>query len=48
MVERITLRRVKNLNELIMDMVSTPDFVLKSVDWGAVKGTHHSYKYVNI
>lgn len=47
MVERITLRKVKNLNELTLDMVSTPDFVLKSVDWGAVQGTHHSYKYVN-
>lgn len=47
MVERIVLRRVKNLDELTLDMVSTPDFVLKSVDWGAVRGTHHSYKYVN-
>ena len=47
MVERIVLRRVKNLDELTLDMVSTPDFILKSVDWGAVKGTHHSYKYVN-
>lgn len=47
MVERIVLRRVKNLDELTLDMVSTPDFILKSVDWGAIKGTHHSYKYVN-
>lgn len=47
MVERIVLRRVKNLDELVLDMVSTPDFILKSVDWGTVKGTHHSYKYVN-
>lgn len=47
MVERIVLRRVKNLDELTLDMVSTPDFVLKSVDWGVVKGTHNSYKYVN-
>lgn len=47
MVERIVLRNVKNFNELILDMVSTPDFVLKSVDWGTIKGTHHSYKYVN-
>lgn len=47
MVERIVLRKVKNLEELTLDMVSTPDFVLKSVDWGTVKGTHHSYKYVN-
>ena len=38
---------MKNQEELILDMVSTPDYILKSVDWGAVKGTHHSYKYVN-
>ena len=47
MVERIILRRVKNQEELILDMVSTPDYILKSVDWGSIKGTHHSYKYVN-
>lgn len=47
MVERIVLRKAKNLEELVLDMVSTPDFVLKSVDWGTIKGTHHSYKYVN-
>lgn len=47
MVERITLRRLKNSEELVLDMVSTPDFILKSVDWGSIKGTHHSYKYVN-
>lgn len=47
MVERIILRRTKNQEELILDMVSTPDYILKSVDWGSVKGTHHSYKYVN-
>lgn len=47
MVERIILRRIRNQEELVMDMVSTPDYILKSVDWGAVKGTHHSYKYVN-
>ena len=47
MVERIVLKRVKNLEELVLDMVSTPDYILKSVDWGTIKGTHHSYKYVN-
>lgn len=47
MVERIVLRRVKNSEELILDMVSTPDYILKSVDWGTIKGTHHSSKYVN-
>lgn len=47
MVERITLRRTKNLEELVLDMVSTPDYILKSVDWGTIQGIHHSYKYVN-
>ena len=47
MVERITLRKVKNSEELILDMVSTPEFILKHVDWGTIKGTHYSYKYVN-
>ena len=47
MVEKITLRKVKNFEELVLDMVSTPDYILKSVDWGTIKGTHHSYKYVN-
>lgn len=47
MVERIVLRRAKNQEELVLDMVSTPDYILKSVDWGTIKGTHHSYKYVN-
>lgn len=46
MVERIILRRVKNQEELVLDMVSTPDYILKSVDWGSIKGTHRSYKYV--
>lgn len=47
MVERIVLRKVKNSEELVLDMVLTPNYILKSVDWGAVKGTHHSYKYIN-
>lgn len=47
MVERIILKKVKNSEELILDMVSTPEYVLKSVNWGTIQGTHHSYKYVN-
>lgn len=47
MVERIILRKVKNQEELILDMVSTPDYILESVDWGTIQATHHSYKYVN-
>lgn len=47
MIERIMLKNVKSSEELVLDMVSTPEYVLKCVDWGAIKGTHHSYKYVN-
>ena len=47
MVENIILRRKKNSEELVLDMVSTPDYILSTVDWGSIKGTHHSYKYVN-
>lgn len=47
MVERIVLRKERNSEELILDMVSTPNYILESVDWGTVKGTHHTYKYVN-
>lgn len=47
MVEGIVLRKVRTSEELALDMMSTPDFILKSVDWGTIKGTHHSYRYVN-
>ena len=47
MVERIILRKIKNSEELTLDKVSTPDYILGNVDWGSVKGTHHTYKYVN-
>ena len=46
MIERIVLRKVKSSEELALDMVSTPSYVLKSVDWGTIVGQHHSYKYV--
>ena len=47
MVEEITLRKVKTSEELSLDMVSAPGFLLKSVDWGTIKSTHHTYRYVN-
>lgn len=47
MVEGIMLRKLDTGEELALEMVSTPYFILKSVDWGVVKSTHHSYKYVN-
>lgn len=47
MVEGIKLQNVETRAVLTLDMVSTPDFILNSVDWGAVESTHHSFKYVN-
>lgn len=47
MVEGIKLQNVETRALLTLDMVSTPDYILNSVDWGAVESSHHSYKYVN-
>ena len=47
MVEGIKLQNVETRAILTLDMVSTPDYILNSVDWGAVESTHHSFKYVN-
>ena len=47
MVEGIKLQNVETRAVLTLDMVSTPDFILNSVDWGAVESTHYSFKYVN-
>ena len=47
MVEGIKLQNVETRSVLTLDMVSTQDFILNSVDWGTVESTHHSYKYVN-
>lgn len=33
--------------ELELDKVTTPDYILHSVDWGSIEGSHNSYKYVN-
>lgn len=47
MIEEITLRKVSNSEEIHMDMVTAPGYILKSVDWGVIKGTHNTYKYLN-
>lgn len=47
MVEGIILKKVRTSEELTLDMVSTPDFILKSVDWGTIQSQHHTFKYVN-
>lgn len=47
MVEGVKLQNVETRAILTLDMVSTDDYVLESVDWGQIESTHHSYKYVN-
>ena len=47
MVESITLQNVQTRAVLALDMLTTEDFILDSVDWGVVESQHHSYKYVN-
>lgn len=47
MVENITLRNMATNAVLELDKVTTPYYILGSVTWGEVEGTHHSYKYVN-
>lgn len=47
MVENIILRNLATSAVLELDKVATPYYILESVTWGQVEGTHHSYKYVN-
>lgn len=47
MVEGIKLQNVQTRAILTLDMISTDDYILESVDWGQIESTHHSYKYVN-
>lgn len=47
MVERIILRKIKTSEEILMDMVTTPGYILKQVDWGTIEGNHNTYKYLN-
>ena len=47
MVEGIKLQNVETRKTLVIDKVSTPDYILDYVDWGAIESTHHSYKYIN-
>lgn len=47
MVENITLKNTNTLALLELDVVTTPYYILNTVDWGQIESTHHSYKYVN-
>lgn len=47
MVENVILKNKQTSALLELDVVTTPFYILDKVDWGQIKGTHHSYKYVN-
>lgn len=46
MVESITLKNTVTETSILMNMLTT-DYILVNVDFGTVKGEHHSYKYIN-
>jgi len=46
MIENIVLKNIITSEEIPMDMKATI-YILQSIDWGVVEGSHHSYKYVN-
>lgn len=47
MVENIVLKNLVTSAVLELDKVTTPNYVLDSVDWGQIESNHHSFKYVN-
>lgn len=47
MVEAIRLQNIVTGAEFNIDMLTTQEYVLSSVDWGTIASAHHSYKYVN-
>lgn len=47
MVENITLKNEVTSQVLELDCVTTPNYILDSVDWGQISSNHHSYKYIN-
>ena len=47
MVEGIVLERLESGELIDLNMHTSVDYVLNSVDWGVIKSNHYSYKYVN-
>lgn len=43
MVDDITLKRLDIDVEFPLSTMSTPHFILKSVDWGVIQSSHHSF-----
>lgn len=47
MVEQITIKNKVLGKSLAIARESTPDYVLKSVDWGVIKASYKSYRFLN-
>ena len=47
MVENILLKNLSTSGELLLDVVTTPYYILEKVDWGQVEGSQTTYRYVN-
>lgn len=47
MVEGIKLENTVTGKVIAIDMLTTLDYILESVSWGTIEGTHHTYKFVN-
>lgn len=47
MVEELTLINIETNQRIYMDMDISEDYILGTVDWGSIVGTHHPHKFVN-
>lgn len=44
-VDKITLRRVSDSSEILIDSDKYSGYIPEEVDWGTIEGTHYTYKY---
>lgn len=47
MVEDIVIENLDTSEQLPLSMLTTPFYILESVDWGTIQSTHYSYKFIN-
>lgn len=47
MVEDIIVENLDKNEKLSLSMLTTPFYILESVDWGTIQATHYSYKFIN-
>lgn len=45
-MDKIILLNKQTEDTITLDCVTVPGYILKSVDWGVIKATHDSYKYI--